>query len=120
VRTRHVLVVEDNEDAREAVRCLLEVRGHRVEVAAEGHQAVAVALKSHPEVALIDISVPGLDGYEIAQRLRASAEGKGMYLVAMTGYSEPDHRRRAIETGFDAHLLKPVDPDELYRLLESG
>lgn len=114
-----MLVVEDNDDAREAVRCLLEVRGHRVEVAEEGHQAVVVALDKRPEVALIDISLPGLDGYEIAQRLRASAEGKGMYLVAMTGYSDPDHRRRAFETGFNAHLLKPVDPDELYRLLES-
>ena len=119
MRARHVLVVEDNEDAREAVRCLLEVRGHRVDVAGEGHQAVAVALERRPEVALVDISVPGLDGYEIAQRLRATSEGKAMYLVAMTGYGEPDHRRRAMESGFDAHLLKPVDPDELYRLLES-
>jgi CheY-like chemotaxis protein len=116
---RHVLVVEDHEDAREAMRCLLEVRGHRVEVVADGPAAVATALGSKPEVVLVDISIPGMDGYEVARQLRASDPGKSMKLVAVTGYDQPAHRKRALESGFDAHLVKPIDPDELYRLLES-
>jgi CheY-like chemotaxis protein len=119
VRRRHVLVVEDHEDAREAVRCLLEVRGHQVEVAGDGPQAVAVALGSQPDVVLVDIGIPGMDGYEVARHIRASDVGKSIMLVAVTGYSQPAHRQRALECGFDAHLVKPVDPDELYRLLEN-
>jgi CheY-like chemotaxis protein len=121
VRRRRVLVVEDHEDAREAVRCLLEVRGHQVQVAADGVQAVATALGSQPpEVVLVDIGIPGMDGYEVARRIRAAEAGKSMMIVAVTGYSQPAHRDRALESGFDAHLVKPFDPDELYRLLESS
>jgi CheY-like chemotaxis protein len=118
VRPRHVLVVEDHDDAREAVRCLLEVRGHRVDAAADGSAGLETALASRPEVVLIDIGIPGLDGYEVARRLRATDLGKHMRLVAITGYGQPDDRQRALESGFDAHLVKPIDPDELYRLLE--
>jgi CheY-like chemotaxis protein len=118
VRPRHVLVVEDHDDAREAVRCLLEVRGHRVEAAADGPAALDAALTSRPEVVLVDIGIPGLDGYEVARRLRASDAGKHMMLVAVTGYGQARDRQRALESGFDAHLVKPIDPDELYRLLE--
>lgn len=115
---RHVLVVEDHADAREAVRCLLEVRGHRVDVAADGPGAVDSALASRPEVVLVDIGLPGLDGFEVARRIRATAEGKHMKLVALTGYGDVTDRQRALESGFDAHLVKPIDPDHLYRLLE--
>lgn len=118
--SRHVLVVEDHEDAREAVRCLLEVQGHRVEVAGDGVEAVAMALESRPEIVLVDIGIPGLDGYEVARRLRATPEGKRMVLVAITGYGQPTDRQRALENGFDAHLVKPVEPDDLYRLLETA
>jgi CheY-like chemotaxis protein len=116
---RHVLVVEDHADAREAVRCLLEVRGHRVDVAADGPGAVEIALTSCPEVVLVDIGLPGLDGFEVARRIRATDEGKRMRLVALTGYGEVADRQRALECGFDAHLVKPIDPDQLYRLLET-
>jgi CheY-like chemotaxis protein len=116
---RHVLVVEDHADAREAVRCLLEVRGHRVDVAADGPGAIDTALTSHPEVVLVDIGLPGLDGYEVARRIRATDEGKHMRLVALTGYGDVTARQRALESGFDAHLVKPIDPDQLYRLLET-
>ena len=116
---RHVLVVEDHEDAREAVRCLLEVRGHQVQVAADGPEAVATALGSAPpDVVLVDIGIPGMDGYEVARHIRAAEAGKSMMLVAVTGYGQPAHRQRALESGFDAHMVKPIDPDELYRLLE--
>jgi CheY-like chemotaxis protein len=116
---RHVLVVEDHADAREAVRCLLEVRGHRVDVAADGPGAVDSALTSRPEVVLVDIGLPGLDGFEVARRIRASDEGKHMRLVALTGYGDVADRQRAMESGFDAHLVKPIDPDYLYQLLET-
>jgi CheY-like chemotaxis protein len=116
---RHVLVVEDHADAREAVRCLLEVRGHRVDVAADGPGAIDTALTSRPEIVLVDIGLPGLDGFEVARRIRATAEGKHMRLVALTGYGDLTDRQRALESGFDAHLVKPIDPDHLYRLLEN-
>jgi CheY-like chemotaxis protein len=115
---RQVLLVEDHEDAREAMRCLLEVHGHKVEAVGDGTQAVAAALGSRPDVVLIDIGLPGLDGYEVARRLRATSEGKRMRLVALTGYDQPSDRQRVREAGFDAHLVKPVDPDELCRMLE--
>jgi CheY-like chemotaxis protein len=116
---RHVLVVEDHADAREAVRCLLEVRGHRVDVAADGPGAIDTALTSRPEIVLVDIGLPGLDGFEVARRIRATAEGKHMRLVALTGYGDLTDRQRALESGFDAHLVKPIDPDHLYRVLEN-
>lgn len=115
-RGRLILVVEDNYDAREAMRALLELDGHAVEVAADGAQAVDMARAKHPDVALIDIGLPGLDGYEVARRIRASAAPRPV-LIALTGYSQPEDRQRATDAGFDAHLIKPVDPAELSRLL---
>jgi CheY-like chemotaxis protein len=120
VRGRHVLVVEDNPDGREVLRILLELWGHQVDVAEEGPAAVCKALAERPEVALIDIGLPGHDGYEVARQLRATPEGQAILLIALTGYAEPDDRRRALEAGFDAHLPKPVDPLELARLLQGG
>jgi CheY-like chemotaxis protein len=111
-----VLLIEDNDDAREALRVLLELDGYDVEAAADGAQGLEIARGKTPAVALIDIGLPGMDGYEVARRLRALA-GRQSFLVALTGYSDPDDRRRAEEAGFDAHVVKPVDPDELNRLL---
>ena len=111
-----VLLIEDNADAREALRVLLELDGYDVEVAADGPQGIEVARAKTPAVALVDIGLPGIDGYEVARRLRA-LPGPRSLLVALTGYSDPDDRRRAEEAGFDAHVVKPVDPDELTRLL---
>ena len=111
-----VLLIEDNADAREALRVLLELDGYDVEAAADGPQGLEIAQAKAPTVALIDIGLPGIDGYEVARRLRALS-GPGAFLVALTGYSDPDDRRRAEEAGFDAHVVKPVDPDELTRLL---
>ena len=111
-----VLLIEDNTDARDALRVLLELDGYDVEAAGDGAQGLEIARAKTPAVALIDIGLPGMDGYEVARRLRAMA-GPRAYLVALTGYSDPDDRRRAEEAGFDAHVVKPVDPDELTRLL---
>ena len=116
---RHVLVIEDNADAREMLRMALELDGHRVETAADGTSGVEAALQSTPDVVLVDIGLPGLDGYAVARRLRA-ALGHRVTLVALTGYGQTEDRRRTAEAGFDAHLVKPVDPDVLGRALASG
>jgi CheY-like chemotaxis protein len=113
---RHILIVEDNQDGRESLAMLLELVGHRVEVAEDGPRGVEAALAARPEVVLIDIGLPGLDGYGVATRVRA-ALGGGVLLVALTGHSQPEDRRRAAEAGFDAHLTKPVGLGELQALL---
>ncbi|HEV8310403.1 MAG TPA: ATP-binding protein [Methylomirabilota bacterium] len=114
---RRILLVEDHQDAREALRWLLEAEGHEVTMAADGHSAVELALATRPDVVLVDIGLPGLDGYEVARRLRAAANGRDLRLIALTGYGQPADRTRAREAGFDAHLVKPVDADQLARLL---
>jgi CheY-like chemotaxis protein len=114
---RRILLVEDNRDAREALRALLEVWGHRVETAADGPSGLAAALADPPEVALVDVGLPGLDGHELARRLRAAPGGAGVFLVALTGYGQPEDERLALAAGFDVHVVKPVEPAELVRLL---
>ncbi|MDY7226356.1 response regulator [Hyalangium rubrum] len=115
-RQRRILLVEDNSDARQALQDLLELWGHQVQVAQDGMGGVATALEIRPELALVDIGLPGLDGYRVAQELRARV-GQEIRLVAITGYGGPEDRSRALQAGFDHHLVKPVKPDELNRLL---
>ena len=116
-RARTILVIEDNDDARESLRLLLESLGHRVLAAVDGHQGVAQALEHHPEVLLIDLGLPGLDGYEVARTVRASPGGKSAVLIAVTGYGQAQDRRRSTEAGFDAHLVKPVSQSLLSTLI---
>jgi CheY-like chemotaxis protein len=113
----HILIVEDNEDGRESLRELLELWGHQVSVAGNGPEGVEMAFSIRPEVALIDIGLPGLDGNEVARRIRELLGGEEIALIAMTGYGQPEDRRRALQAGFDRYLVKPVDPAELSRLL---
>ena len=114
---RSILIIEDHEDAREALRALLELEGHRVAAAGTGPRGVELAEQMRPDIALVDIGLPEVDGYEVARRLRALGP-PCPYLVALTGYGEPDDVKRAREAGFDAHLLKPVDPDALAGVLK--
>ncbi|HET9492054.1 MAG TPA: ATP-binding protein [Methylomirabilota bacterium] len=107
-RSRSVLIVEDKDDTREALRLLLESLGHRVLEAPDGPRGLELALDHQPEVVLIDLGLPGLDGYEVARALRASPAGKTALLIAVTGYGQAEDRRRSKEAGFDAHLVKPV------------
>jgi two-component system, sensor histidine kinase len=113
---RSILIIEDNADARDALRLLLELDGHVVEAAGEGAEGLQIAQANNPDIALVDIGLPGLDGFEVARRLRAGG-GRRPVLVALTGYGQPEDRKRAAEAGFDALLVKPVDPSMLTSLL---
>jgi len=112
-----ILVIEDNQDGRESLRDLLEIWGYRVDIAEDGPIGLERALTSPPDVALIDIGLPGLDGNEVARRIRANLNGHSPCLIAMTGYGQPEDRGRAMEAGFNTYLVKPVDPETLSRLL---
>jgi CheY-like chemotaxis protein/two-component sensor histidine kinase len=112
---RRILIIDDNVDGREALVTLLELAGHEVHEAVDGPSGLASASQLRPDAVLVDIGLPGLDGFEIARRLRAS--GPPLRLIALTGYGHPDHRRRGAEAGFDAYLVKPVDIDVLLREL---
>jgi CheY-like chemotaxis protein len=113
---RSILIIEDNADARDALRVLLELEGHSVDAAGEGREAVELARAKDPDIALVDIGLPGIDGYEVARRVRAR-DARRPVLIALTGYSQPEDRRRATEAGFDDMLVKPVDPTALATLL---
>jgi signal transduction histidine kinase/CheY-like chemotaxis protein len=113
---RHVLVIEDNADARGVMRRLLTLWGHKVDVAEDGPRGVDVACSIRPELALIDVGLPGLDGYEVARRVR-SCLGDRIRLIALTGYGQPEDRARALDAGFDLHLVKPVNPQLLRTVL---
>jgi PAS domain S-box-containing protein len=113
---RRILLIEDNEDAREMLQLVLEREGHTVVAAADGEEGIALAESASPELALIDIGLPRIDGYEVARRIRASA-GSRLTLVALTGYGSAVDRTRARHAGFDAHLVKPVDPTKLAEVI---
>ena len=112
-----VSLVEDNEDIRLTLRDLLEFEGHEVAEAADGTQGAELIVQRRPNVALVDIGLPGMDGYEVAQRVRRDAPSASTRLVALTGYGGEDVARKAREAGFDAHLIKPVKIEELFKLL---
>jgi CheY-like chemotaxis protein len=116
IQARHVLLVEDDDNVREALHRILTLDGHRVEVARDGPGGVELALATVPEIAFIDIGLPGIDGYEVGRRIRA-ALGSRVLLVALTAYGQEQDRRRSSEAGFDAHLVKPVSYEDLTRLL---
>ncbi|MBI2218392.1 MAG: response regulator [Candidatus Rokubacteria bacterium] len=114
-RRRRILIVEDNTDARQMLRMLLELGGHEVHDTPDGRSGLDAAAEVHPDIALIDIGLPGMDGYELARHLRQ--RDPRLHLVAVTGYGQPEDRRRALGAGFSAHLVKPVAPEELERVL---
>jgi two-component system CheB/CheR fusion protein len=117
--SRRVLIVEDNVDAAESLRAALEFAGHRIELAHTGPEGFAKARESRPEVVLCDIGLPGMDGFAVARAIRSDESTKGVFLVALTGYALPDDLRRASEAGFDRHLAKPPNLEQLNELLVS-
>ena len=114
---RRVLLIEDNADAREMLRQALEIAGHQVHAAPDGESGVAAAAQHDPDIALIDIGLPDMDGYEVARRLRSATAHARIRMVALTGYGQPGDEQRAREAGFDAHLTKPVPPERLQEMI---
>jgi signal transduction histidine kinase len=115
---RRILIVDDNEDALMSLANLLGLDGHEVRTAANGFLALDAAPAFQPEVAVLDIGMPGLDGYELARRIRAQSWGHSMVLVALTGWGQESDRRRSREAGFDSHWVKPLDVDNFARYIE--
>jgi len=115
---RDVLIVEDNADAAETLRRLLELAGHRVRVARDGLAGLEALLSGPAQIALVDIGLPGMDGYELARRMRATLDDRARpFMVAVTGYGLPEDRSLALAAGFDEHLTKPIDAAALARVL---
>ena len=114
---RKVLIVEDNDDTRAMLHEALAFSGHDVREARDGASGLALAAEKTPDIALIDIGLPDLDGYEVARRLRAAPGGRRIGLVAITGYGQPEDQKRAFDAGFDAHLTKPVAPERLRQVM---
>jgi signal transduction histidine kinase/ActR/RegA family two-component response regulator len=113
VTPRRIVLIEDNRDVRNGLRTVLELSGHEVHDAEDGPTGIAMALRLQPDVVLVDIGLPGLDGYHVAREIRSAAKGHSMLLVAITGYGRPEDRRRGEEAGFDSYLVKPVDAQRL-------
>lgn len=114
---RRVMIADDNKDAADALGMLLDLAAHEIRVAYSGRSALTLARTFRPDVAFIDIGMPDLSGYEVAQELRREPWGAGICLVALTGWGQDDDRQRAKDAGFDQHMTKPVDPEALERLL---
>ena len=119
VRQLRIAIVEDNFDSRTMLKSLLTLDGHSVDIAADGLEGLALIQRTQPQVALIDIGLPELDGYEVAKRLRADDANSGVFLTALTGYGLPTDHERALASGFDAHLVKPLNLQSLEKLLST-
>ena len=115
-----ILVVEDNADVAEALGQLLEVLGgHRVRIAHDGRAGLAAAREEIPEIMIIDIGLPEVDGYEVARQVRKLPGSERATLVALTGHGMPEDRRRSLEAGFDHHLVKPIPPEALRAIVDT-
>ena len=112
-----VLVVDDNQDAASSLSMLVELLGHEVKTAFDGVEALELASGFHPDVVLLDLGMPRMDGYEACRRLRAQPWSAGTTVFAITGWGREDDRRKTQQAGFDGHLVKPVAPDVIARTL---
>jgi CheY-like chemotaxis protein len=116
---RRILVVEDNADFQELLALSATSWGHQVDTASDGPEGLNRILDTAPDLALVDIGLPGLDGHEVARRVRADPRGARVALVALTGYGSREQRAEALESGFDCVLVKPVEPAVLQKVLSS-
>jgi DNA-binding response OmpR family regulator len=116
---RRLLIVDDNRDAAESMATLLRMQDHDVQVAYDGPTGVALALANRFDIVLVDIGLPGIDGHEVARRLRQHGQVAGMVLVALTGYGRDEDRLMSRQAGFDHHLVKPVQWEVLEQLLQN-
>jgi CheY-like chemotaxis protein len=113
-----ILIVEDQPDAADSLAMLLRLKEYEPVIAHDGRDALQKASDEEPDVVLLDIGLPGMDGYEVAARLKALPADERPFIIAITGYGEEQSRRRSAEAGIDVHLLKPADPELLLRLLK--
>ena len=116
---RRILVVDDNPDSADSLAMLIELLGAQVRVARNGLTALAEIDAFHPDVVLLDIGMPGMDGFEVARRIRSRTDSDAVMLIALTGWGLDEHRERTKESGFNHHLLKPVNMDVLHGLLSN-
>ncbi len=116
---QRILLIEDHADARRALTRLLQLWGHTVEIAEDGQRGVDLAISTRPHVALVDIGLPGLDGYSVARQIRGTL-GNEVRLIALTGYGQPDDHARTRAAGFDLHLVKPIDAEQLSEILATA
>jgi CheY-like chemotaxis protein len=114
-----ILVVDDNRDSAESLQLLLQLLGNNVSVAHDGEEALSMANELKPDVVLLDIGLPKLNGYEVARRIRLEPWGSTATLVAITGWGQAEDKDLSREAGFDRHLVKPVDPDTLLKLIQT-
>ena len=119
VTKRRLLIVDDLKDSADSLAKLMELMGHEVHTAYSGEEAVLAAAKFQPDLVLLDIGMPKLNGYDACRHIREQPWGKGMFLIALTGWGQEQDRRRADQAGFNAHIVKPVDPGALVKLLAS-
>jgi len=117
--SRRIVVVDDNRDSADALAMLLRLYGYETDTAYDGVQGVDVAERLRPDAVLLDIGMPRLNGYDACRCIREKPWGKSLVLIAMTGWGQEEDRRRTIEAGFDAHIVKPVDPADLIKLIAS-
>jgi CheY-like chemotaxis protein len=117
---RRILVVDDNFDSAESMAALLEMVGNDCRMAHSGHEAIEAAETFSPDVMLLDIGLPGIDGYEVCRTIREKPWGKNIWIIAMTGWGQAEDRKRSSEAGFNAHLVKPIDIAKLYDQIESA
>ncbi len=119
VPTRRIVIIEDNADSRETLRVLFQIYGHEVHEAEDGPTGVDLVLRLRPDAAFVDVGLPGFDGYEVARRIRATADSERLCLIAVTGYGLPADQELAREAGFNFHLVKPVHPSQINTLLRN-
>ena len=119
-KPRRVLVVEDNLDSVRALSALISDMGHYVSYAINGYAALTVGQKQKPEFVLLDIGLPGMDGFELCRRMKRDAAFSGARIIALTAYGDEIHRRRSREAGCELHLIKPVPAQTIFDLLESN
>ena len=117
---RRVLIVDDNLDAAETLAMMLDILGQQTQQAHDGHAAVTMAAEYKPDLIFMDIGLPGLSGHEAAQKIRGELGMDGIYMIALSGYGTEDDRRKSLQAGFNAHMVKPLDPSTLPGLLASA
>jgi len=115
-RQREVLLVEDNADHAQTLGLILEMKGHRLRIAADGTSAIEMARRTRPDVVLLDLGLPGVDGFEVARRLKRE-HGDAVRIIAISAYGTENDRRQSLEAGCEVHLMKPADPRFIESLL---